>query len=209
MSGHNRTKGEDVPGGCTDQTCCQHLEQANDEQADTACVATDTRGCSEFTFRSTNRGAHSANSYWPKLTALAEQMAPCAASVWLAAACAVVPLESVRYKRSKRVSTVRLWLTQSKVYAIRDGMLVQIADRKTSRPMGKGAELWLRLKTAERLTEEEALTAWTRSTWKNYKCELVAMQWAKRLPDGSLAWTGPADATFTDFQQYRMRFRNK
>lgn len=203
MSRHNRTEGEDVPGGCTDQTCCQHLEQANDEQADTACVATDTRGCSEFTFRSTNRGAHSANSYWPKLTALAEQMAPCAASVWLAAACAVIPLESVRYKRSKRVSTVRLWLTQSKVYAIRDGMLVQIADRK--KPRSKGAELWLRLKAAGYLTEEEALTAWNRNTWQLYKGVLVAMQWAKRLPDGGLAWTGPADAIFEDFQKHRRK----
>jgi len=136
-------------------------------------------------------------------------MAPCAASVWFAAACAVVPLESVRYRYNMRAAIVRKWVATCKEFAIRDDMLVQIAERKTSRPMGKGAELWLRLKTAERLTEEEALTAWTRSTWKNYKCELVAMQWAKRLPDGSLAWTGPADATFTDFQQYRMRFRNK
>jgi len=132
-------------------------------------------------------------------------MAPCVASVWLAAACALVPLESVRYKRSKRVSTVRLWLTQSKVYAIRDGMLVQIAERKQSRPPNKGAELWLRLKTAGRLTEEEALTAWTRDTFRTYKTILVAMQWAKRLPDGGLAWTGPADALFEDFQKHRRR----
>ena len=108
-----------------------------------------------------------------------------------------------------RAAIVRKWVAESKEFAIRDNMLVQIAERKTSRPMGKGAELWLQLKTAGRLTEEEALTAWTRNTWKNYRCELVAMQWAERLPDGSLAWTGPADATFTDFQKYRMRLRNK
>jgi hypothetical protein len=143
------------------------------------------------------------------LTALAEQMAPCTASVWFAAACAVVPLESVRYRYNMRAAIVRKWLAACKEFAIRDDMLVQIAERKKSRPIGKGDELWLRLTTAECLTEAEALTAWSQSTWKTYKCALVAMQWGKRLSDGSLAWTGPPDATFADFQQYRMRCRNK
>lgn len=121
----------------------------------------------------------------------------------------MVPLESVRYRYNMRAAFVRKWVATCKEFAICDGMLVQIAERKKPRPIGKGAELWLRLKTEDCLTEEQALKVWSRSTWKNYRCELVAMQWAKRLPDGSLAWTGPADATFTDFQQYRVRFRNK
>lgn len=108
-----------------------------------------------------------------------------------------------------RAAIVRKWLAACKEFAIRDDMLVQIAERKKSRPIGKGDELWLRLTTAECLTEAEALTAWSQSTWKTYKCALVAMQWGKRLSDGSLAWTGPPDATFADFQQYRMRCRNK
>ena len=84
-----------------------------------------------------------------------------------------------------RAAIVRKWVAACKEFAIRDDMLVKIAERKKLRPIGKGDELWLRLKTAECLTEAEALMTWSQSTWKTYKCALVAMQWGK-------AWQGGA-----------------
>lgn len=132
-------------------------------------------------------------------------MAPCPAAAWFAAACAIVPLESVRYRYNMRASIVRKWLAAYDEYAIQNGVFVKIAERKRAQASDKGTQLWLRLKTEKVLTEEEALKAWSRRTWKTYRLLLTKLQWVRRLPDGSVEWIGPDDATFTEFHQYRTK----
>lgn len=86
-------------------------------------------------------------------------------------------------------------------------MLVQVAAVAAAKKRGAGEELWTRLITVGSLSKQEALTAWSASTWSIYKRSLVEMRWGVKLADGGLQWIGPQDATFTQLHQYRMKDR--